>query len=61
MGSTTATGRRHGADWLLKYTEAQTVARQRLQGFTPSSAINHDQWSRILTLALKTLRQTGAR
>ncbi|MDQ4115306.1 MAG: succinic semialdehyde dehydrogenase [Actinomycetota bacterium] len=54
-------GRRHGADGLLKYTEAQTVAHQRLQGFTPPSAINHDQWSRMLTLALKTLRRTGVR
>ena len=54
-------GRRHGADGLLKYTEAQTVAHQRLQGFTPPSAINHDQWSRILTLALKTLRRAGVR
>jgi succinate-semialdehyde dehydrogenase / glutarate-semialdehyde dehydrogenase len=54
-------GRRHGSEGLLKYTEAQTVAHQRLQGFTPPSAINHDQWSRILTFALKTLRRAGVR
>lgn len=54
-------GRRHGAEGLLKYTEAQTVAHQRLQGFTPPSGVSHDRWSRILTAALKTLRAVGTR
>ena len=30
-------GRRHGAEGILKYTEAQTVASQRLLGFEPRS------------------------
>ncbi|MGW4633859.1 succinic semialdehyde dehydrogenase [Nocardia sp. NPDC004415] len=54
-------GRRHGADGLLKYTEAQTVAHQRLQGFSPPKGIDHQRWSRILTGALKTLKAVGAR
>ncbi|MFE4862359.1 succinic semialdehyde dehydrogenase [Streptomyces sp. NPDC056670] len=54
-------GRRHGADGLLKYTEAQTVAHQRLQGFTPPSRVEHEQWARILTRAFKTLRALGVR
>ncbi|WP_278262323.1 succinic semialdehyde dehydrogenase [Nocardia sp. AG03] len=54
-------GRRHGADGLLKYTEPQTVAHQRLQGFTPPKSIDHERWSRVLTGALKTLRAVGAR
>jgi succinate-semialdehyde dehydrogenase/glutarate-semialdehyde dehydrogenase len=53
-------GRRHGADGLLKYTEPQTVAHQRLQGFTPPRGIDYDRWSRILTFALRTLRTVGA-
>ncbi|WP_181725523.1 succinic semialdehyde dehydrogenase [Nocardia gipuzkoensis] len=53
-------GRRHGADGLLKYTEPQTVAHQRLQGFSPPRGVSHDRWSRILTLALETLRRVGA-
>lgn len=53
-------GRRHGAEGLLKYTEPQTVAQQRLQGFTPPPGIGHDRWSRFLTFALKTLRRVGA-
>jgi succinate-semialdehyde dehydrogenase / glutarate-semialdehyde dehydrogenase len=54
-------GRRHGADGLLKYTEAQTVAHQRLQGFTPPRGVEHEQWARILTRAFKTLRALGIR
>ncbi|MGW2230030.1 succinic semialdehyde dehydrogenase [Streptomyces formicae] len=54
-------GRRHGADGLLKYTEAQTVAHQRLQGFTPPRGIGHEQRARILTRAFKTLRALNVR
>ncbi|MGK8491619.1 succinic semialdehyde dehydrogenase [Nocardia asiatica] len=53
-------GRRHGADGLLKYTEPQTVAQQRMLGFTPPAWISHDRWPRMLTLALQTLRRVGA-
>ncbi|MGW4330722.1 aldehyde dehydrogenase family protein [Nocardia sp. NPDC004573] len=53
-------GRRHGADALLKYTEPQTVAQQRLQGFSPPRGVTHDRWSRISTRALRTLRRVGA-
>jgi succinate-semialdehyde dehydrogenase/glutarate-semialdehyde dehydrogenase len=54
-------GRRHGADGLLKYTAAQIVAHQRLHGFTPPGGIEHAQWARTLTRALKTLRALGLR
>jgi succinate-semialdehyde dehydrogenase/glutarate-semialdehyde dehydrogenase len=54
-------GRRHGADGLLKYTEAQTVAHQRLQGFTPPRRVEHEQWARIMTRVFKTLRALGVR
>lgn len=54
-------GRRLGADGLLKYTEAQTVAHQRLQGFTPPRVVEHEQWARGLTRAFKTLRALGVR
>lgn len=42
-------GRRHGPDGLLKYTEAQTVAHQRFQGFTPPRRIEREQWARTPT------------
>lgn len=54
-------GRRHGADGLLKYTEPQTVAHQRLQGFSAPTGVRPDRWARILTLALRALRRAGAR
>jgi succinate-semialdehyde dehydrogenase/glutarate-semialdehyde dehydrogenase len=54
-------GRRHGADGLLKYTEPQTVAHQRVQGFSAPAGVDQEKWSRILTFALTAWRRTGAR
>ncbi|MHA6804716.1 succinic semialdehyde dehydrogenase [Salinifilum ghardaiensis] len=54
-------GRRHGADGLLKYTEPQTIAHQRLQGFTPPSGVAHETWSTVLTSAMKILKGIGSR
>lgn len=52
-------GRRHGGDGLLKYTESQTIAHQRLQGFTAPPGIAPDVWARTLTRALRLLKATG--
>lgn len=49
-------GRRHGADGLLKYTEAQTIAQQRPQGFTAPPGMAPEAWARLLTRALKALK-----
>jgi succinate-semialdehyde dehydrogenase/glutarate-semialdehyde dehydrogenase len=54
-------GRRHGAEGILKYTEPQTVAHQRLQGFSPPAGISPETWATLLTGALKILKKTGAR
>ncbi|MFI1659948.1 succinic semialdehyde dehydrogenase [Streptomyces sp. NPDC020472] len=54
-------GRRHGADGILKYTEAQTVAHQRLQGFYPPSRISPETWATLLTSALKVMKAVGVR
>ncbi|MYX98309.1 aldehyde dehydrogenase family protein [Streptomyces sp. SID486] len=54
-------GRRHGADGILKYTEAQTVAHQRIQGFTPPARISPETWATFLTGALKVLKAVGVR
>lgn len=54
-------GRRHGADGILKYTEAQTVAHQRIQGFTAPPSIAPRDWTRLLTRALKLLKALGRR
>ncbi|MFJ6540264.1 succinic semialdehyde dehydrogenase [Streptomyces sp. NPDC091385] len=54
-------GRRHGAEGILKYTEAQTVAHQRVQGFTPPKSIPPETWAALLTGALKVLKVIGSR
>ncbi|MEU3245426.1 succinic semialdehyde dehydrogenase [Streptomyces sp. NPDC006875] len=54
-------GRRHGADGILKYTEPQTVAHQRVLGFTPPARVSHGTWAALLTRALKMMKAAGVR
>ncbi|MEU8563738.1 succinic semialdehyde dehydrogenase [Streptomyces cyaneofuscatus] len=54
-------GRRHGADGILKYTEPQTIAHQRIQGFTPPARISPETWTVLLTGALRLLKSAGVR
>ena len=48
-------GRRHGEVGLLKYTEAQTVATQRVTGMAGPSWLPPKLWSRILPVAVKSM------
>ncbi len=50
-------GRRHGADGILKYTEAQTVAVQRLLPIAPPRGVPQGLWARIMTLSLRLLKR----
>ena len=50
-------GRRHGAEGILKYTEAQTVAVQRLLPIAPSHGLSQGLWGRVMTLSLRLLRR----
>jgi len=50
-------GRRHGAEGLLKYTEAQTVAHQRLHGFTPARGVSYRLWATALSASLKAMKR----
>ncbi|MFG2821672.1 succinic semialdehyde dehydrogenase [Kitasatospora sp. NPDC048365] len=54
-------GRRHGAEGILKYTEAQTVAHQRLQGFYPPSGISPETWAKLLTGSIRFMKAVGIR
>jgi succinate-semialdehyde dehydrogenase/glutarate-semialdehyde dehydrogenase len=49
-------GRRHGRDGILKYTEPQTVAVQRLAGFAPPPSVSWDQWAKGFTVSLRALK-----
>lgn len=49
-------GRRHGAEGITKYTEAQTVAVQRLVPIAPFGGLDVERWSRLMTRSLRLLR-----
>ncbi|HEX6389999.1 MAG TPA: succinic semialdehyde dehydrogenase [Solirubrobacteraceae bacterium] len=50
-------GRRHGAPGILKYTDQQTVAVQRLVPIAPSHGLTQGLWARLMVLGLKVLRR----
>jgi succinate-semialdehyde dehydrogenase/glutarate-semialdehyde dehydrogenase len=45
-------GRRHGRDGLLKFTEPQTIAVQRVLPLAPPGGVSPRRWARVLTWAL---------
>lgn len=49
--------RRHGRDGILKYTEAQTIAVQRLLPMAAPTGISARTYSRVMTRALRLLRR----
>jgi len=50
-------GRRHGADGIRKYTEAQTVSVQRLLPIAPFFGMPVERWAALMTRALRLLRR----
>jgi succinate-semialdehyde dehydrogenase/glutarate-semialdehyde dehydrogenase len=55
-------GRRHGVGGLTKYTEAQTIARQRLMNLAPPfEAMGEAGFAEVMTAALRVLRRVGWR
>jgi succinate-semialdehyde dehydrogenase/glutarate-semialdehyde dehydrogenase len=54
-------GRRHGREGILKYTDAQTVAVQRLHGFAPPPSVSRDRWARGYIASLRTFKALGRR
>jgi succinate-semialdehyde dehydrogenase / glutarate-semialdehyde dehydrogenase len=49
-------GRRHGAEGILKYTESQTVAHQRLVPIAPSLGMDDRRYAAFMTRSLKALK-----
>ena len=49
-------GRRHGSQGLLKYTQAQTVAVQRLLAIDTPPFLSHGQYAAVMLLAVKALK-----
>lgn len=54
-------GRRHGAEGITRFTEAQNVTVQRLVGFGAPFGLTSEQWARSLTIALKAMKRAGVR
>ena len=54
-------GRRHGRDGIVKYTEPQTVAVQRLTGLAPPRTLSWDRWALGFTTSLRVLKAIGRR
>jgi succinate-semialdehyde dehydrogenase/glutarate-semialdehyde dehydrogenase len=50
-------GRRHGREGILKYTEPQTVATQRLLGFDAPFGLGNEAYARFLTTSLRLMRR----
>ncbi|SES47340.1 succinate-semialdehyde dehydrogenase / glutarate-semialdehyde dehydrogenase [Pedococcus cremeus] len=61
MGGMKASGvsRRHGSEGIMKYTESQTVAAQRLVPLAPFAGMSEQTWVRGMTVALRALKAVG--
>jgi succinate-semialdehyde dehydrogenase/glutarate-semialdehyde dehydrogenase len=54
-------GRRHGAEGILKFTEAQTVAVERLIPIAPFGGIGAELWARWMTRLVALMRRVPLR
>jgi succinate-semialdehyde dehydrogenase / glutarate-semialdehyde dehydrogenase len=53
-------GRRHGRDGILRFTEPQAIAVQRLHGITPLPwQRDYGEFARVMTASLRALRRAG--
>ncbi|MFT4009557.1 MAG: succinic semialdehyde dehydrogenase [Nocardioidaceae bacterium] len=53
------TGRRQGHEGLLRYTEPQTVATQRLTKIGPLPGMSDEQWGKVLVFNERLMRKLG--
>jgi succinate-semialdehyde dehydrogenase/glutarate-semialdehyde dehydrogenase len=49
-------GRRHGSEGVLKYTEAQTIAEQRLLPLAPSLGMDDEGYARFMSRSLRLMK-----
>ncbi|MFI7383111.1 succinic semialdehyde dehydrogenase [Streptomyces sp. NPDC049813] len=54
-------GRRHGSEGLLKYTEAQTVAHQRVMPMAPSFGMDDESYAKFMTRSLSVMKKLRLR
>ncbi|KPC66396.1 succinate-semialdehyde dehydrogenase [Streptomyces chattanoogensis] len=49
-------GRRHGSEGILKYTEAQTVAHQRIMPLAPAFGMDDEKYAAFMSLSLRAMK-----
>ncbi|MEV7088954.1 succinic semialdehyde dehydrogenase [Streptomyces sp. NPDC093085] len=49
-------GRRHGSEGILKYTEAQTVAEQRVMPMAPSFGMDDERYAAFMSTSLRVMK-----
>ncbi|GCB46684.1 succinic semialdehyde dehydrogenase [Streptomyces sp. NL15-2K] len=49
-------GRRHGSEGILKYTEAQTVAQQRLLPLAPALGMDDEKYAQFMSRSLRVMK-----
>ncbi|MEU1124593.1 succinic semialdehyde dehydrogenase [Streptomyces sp. NPDC005899] len=49
-------GRRHGSEGILKYTEAQTIAQQRLMPLAPAFGMDDEKYAALMSRSLKAMK-----
>ena len=54
-----ASGRRQGAEGVLRYTETQSVATQRLLRFGPMLGLSDERYAKVMTAQLRLLKKLG--
>ncbi|MFI1866302.1 succinic semialdehyde dehydrogenase [Streptomyces jumonjinensis] len=54
-------GRRHGSEGILKYTESQTVAQQRLVPLAPAFGMDDEKYAAFMSRSLRAMKAIGLR
>ncbi|MFI1257172.1 succinic semialdehyde dehydrogenase [Streptomyces netropsis] len=49
-------GRRHGSEGILKYTEAQTVAQQRIMPLAPAFGLDDEKYAALMSSGLRAMK-----
>ncbi|MGV9316320.1 succinic semialdehyde dehydrogenase [Streptomyces sp. NPDC003691] len=54
-------GRRHGSEGILKFTEAQTVAQQRVMPMGPAFGMDDEKYAALMSRSLRLMKAFGLR
>ena len=52
-------GRRQGSEGILRYTESQSVATQRLIRFAPMLGMSDETYAKVMTANLRLMKKLG--